>query len=160
MPESLRLQEHIPDAVLWQWHAQELETAEHEAAGQHLQSCAACQARARALAGLVNEMQAWHRSTQPSLAEQMQLLRALEARFEPREQPLARASKNLVRWLAPAIAVLAAVFILLGGENTAAEKQALENLLSQTREEQLLMTSNAEDLQQTLLELAFSTEEQ
>lgn len=160
MSESLQFQQHPADAVLWQWHAQELETAESAAVRQHLQGCADCRLRAQTLNRLVREMRAWHESAQPSLGEQIHLVRALEAQFAKREQPfaLARTCRSVVRWLAPAIAVLAAVFVLWR-EETAVEKQSLESLLSQTREEQLLMTSNNEDLQQTLLELAFSTEE-
>lgn len=160
MSEPLKFQEHVADAALWQWRKYELNVASRAAVQQHLQSCTACQARVQALGRLNDDMQAWHQAPQPALTEQMQLLRTLEAQFAPQENPrvLVDLSQSLVRWLAPAIAILAVVFILWREETTSTQN-SLENLLSQTREEQLLMSSEDEDVQQALFELAFSSEE-
>ncbi len=160
MSEPLQFQAHLADAVLWQWRKQELDAAEGAVAQRHLQSCASCQARAQTLGRLFEEMQTLHQAVQPALAERMRLLGRLEARFTPRANPrvLVAASRSLVRWLAPAIALLAVVF-MLWREETVSAKNSLESLLSQTREEQLFMSSEEEDVQQALMELAFSPEE-
>ncbi|NUO82737.1 hypothetical protein HUU05_21915 [candidate division KSB1 bacterium] len=156
MSESVQIQGHVADAVLWQWRKQELDVAASTAVQQHLQSCGSCQLRAQALSRLLEEMPSSHHAIQPTLVEQMHLLRALEARFTPpaKSPALVDISHSLVRWLAPAIAILAAVF-MLGRE----EATSTSGVLSQTREAQLLITADDEDLQQTLLELALSSEE-
>ncbi len=156
MSETVQILEHVADAVLWQWRKQELDFPTSAAVQQHLQGCAACQLRAQAVSRLVDEMQSSHHAIQPTLAEQMHLLRAMEARFTPRAKSpaLVEISHSLVRWLAPAIAILAAVFILWREEAT-----STSGVFSQTREAKLLITADDEDLQQTLLELALSSEE-
>ncbi len=160
MSESLRPQEHIAAATLWQWRAQELGAGESAAVQQHLQSCAACQQRARMLGRVLHEMRARHHAAQPALAEQMHLLAALQTEFAPsqKSRALVSASQSVVRWLAPALAVLAALFVLWR-EETAASNSSLESLLAPSREEQVLMASDEETARQALMELAFSTEE-
>ncbi len=161
MSDALRQHEHIADAMLWQWREQELAAAESSTVKQHLQTCAACQKRAQNLEHLLREMRASHRLAQPSFAHQMHLLAALQSEFSPTQKfhALAQTSQRLVRWLAPALAVLATVFVLWREETTTANNSALESLLSQSREEQLLMASDEEAARQALLELAFATDE-
>lgn len=160
MSEALRQDKHIADAKLWQWREQELMAAESLEVKQHVQICAACRNRAQSLGELLNAARAEHLAPQPTLTQQMHLLAALQSEFAPSQKlhALAQACHGLVRWLAPALAVLAAVFVLWQ-EETAASNTSLESLLSQSREEQLLMSADAEVAQQALLEMAFAMEE-
>jgi hypothetical protein len=96
-----------------------------------------------------------HCEAQPTLAEQMQLRRALEDQFAPAEMPsvLVNASRRLVRWLAPAVAVLVTLFVLLRQEtNTSSEAEV--TLLPEMPESRLLFATNDEQLQQVMWELA------
>jgi hypothetical protein len=100
-------------------------------------------------------MQAMHREAQPTLAEQMQLVRALENQFAPAAIPsvLVNTSQRLVRWLAPAVAVLVTLFVLLRQETTA-PSEAEVTLLPEMPESRLLFATNDEPLQQVMWELA------
>ncbi len=160
MSKSLRQNEHITEATLWQWREQELAAQERLAIKQHLQSCAACQKRAQSLNTFVHDLRTAHHALQPSFAQQVHLLAALQSEFVPRQKvhTLAETCQTLVRWLAPALAILAAVFVLWREETTATSNSSLEGLLSQSREEQLLIASDEETAQQMLLELAFAPE--
>jgi anti-sigma factor RsiW len=151
---------HFDDTSLWQWRSQELDTKMATAVEQHLQSCLSCQQRAEAIGRLIKEMQTMHRSVQPTLAEQMQLLRVLEEKSAAVEKSsvLVTTSNRLVRWLAPAVAVLAALFVLLRNE-TATSTDLSTVLLPETPESRLLIASTDEQLQQAMLELAFSNGE-
>lgn len=160
MSEALRQDKHIADAKLWQWREQELVPVESLEIEQHVQICTACRNRAQSLGEMLNAARAEHLAPQPTLAQQVHLLAALQSEFAPSQQvhALAEACHGLVRWLAPALAVLAAVFVLWQ-EETAVSNSSLEGLLSQSREEQLLMSDDAEVAQQALLEMAFATGE-
>jgi predicted anti-sigma-YlaC factor YlaD len=161
MREALRQNEHLAEATLWQWREQELEAAAGLAVEQHLQNCAACRKRAQSVERVLREMRAQHHAPQPSLAQQMHLLAALQSEFAPTQKlhALAETCHSLVRWLAPAFAILAAVFVLGREETATANGASLEGLLSQSREEQLLMASDEEAARRALMELAFAAEE-
>ena len=163
MFEELNRNEHIAEAALWQWRAEELDQRERAAVQQHVQSCAACQERAQTLGHMVEALRAEHFAVQPSFAEQVHMLSALQMQFAAKEvaPALVKTSQRLVRWLAPALAVLAAVFVLSREETITANSSStsLESLLSSSREAQWLMAAEEDEAQRALLELAFSTEE-
>ncbi|MGH7453688.1 MAG: hypothetical protein ACRENG_20230, partial [bacterium] len=120
-----------------------------------LQSCASCQRRVDSISRLLNTMQAAHREAQPTLAEQLQLVRVLENQFAPVEMPsvLVNASRRLVRWLAPAVAVLVTLFVLWRQETTTLSETEV-TLLPEMPESRLLFATNDEQLQQVMWELA------
>ena len=155
MIEFKPLGSHIDDAILWRWQSRELDGEEGARVQQHLQSCASCRQSADAIARLLNTMHAMHREAQPTLAGQMQLLRALEKRFAPAEMPrvLINASQRLVRWLVPAVAVLVTLFVLLRQETTTSSVAEV-TLLPEVPESRLLFATNDEQLQQVMWELA------
>lgn len=160
MSNRLRQNEHIAEATLWQWREQELEAQVRLRVNQHLQNCEACQKRAQSLNAFVHELRTAHHALSPSFAQQMHLLAALQSEFAsaPKVHALAETCQTVVRWLAPALAVLVAVFVLWREEATTTSNSSLEGLLSQSREEQLLIASDEETAQQALLELAFAVE--
>lgn len=155
MSESKTFGSHIDDMLLWRWQSRELDGEEGGRVQQHLQSCASCQRSADAIARLLDTMHAMHREAQPTLAEQMQLARALENQFAPADMPrvLINASHRLVRWLAPVVAVLVALFVLLRQE-TSTPSEAEVTLLPEMPESRLLFATNDEQLQQVMWELA------
>jgi hypothetical protein len=155
MTESKTFGSHLDDALLWRWQGRELDGEEATRVQQHLQSCAPCRRNADAIARLLNTMQATHRAVQPTLTEQMQLMRVLENQFAPVEMPgvLVNTSRRLVRWLAPAVAVLVTLFVLLRQETTASS-EAEVTLLPEMPESRLLFATNDEQLQQVMWELA------
>lgn len=162
MLEELHNSQHIAEATLWHWRAQELDERESATVRQHVQSCTSCQERAQTLGRMLEAMRARHYTAQPSLAEQMHMLVALQKQFAPKKVALAlvKTSRRLVRWLAPALAVLAAVFVLSREETVTVNSSAsLESLLSSSREAQWLMAAEEDEAQRALLELAFSAEE-
>lgn len=155
MTETKTFGSHIDDALLWRWQSRELDGEEAVRVQQHLQSCASCRRSADAIARLLNTMQEMHCEAQPTLAEQMQLLRALEKQFAPAEMPsmLVNTSRRLVRWLAPAVAILVTLFVLLRQETTT-PSEADVTLLPEMPESRLLFATNDEQLQQVMWELA------
>jgi predicted anti-sigma-YlaC factor YlaD len=160
MTESKKIEHHLDDGVLWQWQNQELEGAEVQSVQNHIQNCAACYARAEAVARLVDVMRETHRAVRPTLAEQMQLVQAMAKQFAPKEIStiLAQASRRLVRWLAPAVAILAALLVLLRQQNTSASDEA-PALLPEIPESRLLLATSDEQLQQAMFEMALNTNE-
>ena len=155
MTESKTFDHHLDDALLWRWQSRELDGEEATRVQQHLQSCASCQRSADSISRLLKTMQAAHREAQPALAEQMQLVRVLENRFAPVEMPsaLVQASRRLVHWLAPAVAILVTLFVLLRQE-TATPPEGEAALLPEVPESRLLFATNDEQLQQVMWELA------
>lgn len=151
---------HLDDNTLWQWRSQELEATTVASTQQHVQICPSCQQRSEAIDRLINEMRTIHQSIQPTLAEQMRLFRALKEKFMAAKTTsvLVTASHRLVRWLAPAVAVLAMLFLLLRQETTP-NSDTLTVLLPEMPESQLFAAATDEQLQQAMLELAFSLEE-
>lgn len=154
MTESKTFGSHLDDTLLWRWQSRELGDDETARVQQHLQNCASCRRSADAIARLLNMMQAMHREAQPSLAEQMQLVQALENQFAPAEMPsvLVNTSQRLVRWLAPVVAILVTLFALLRQETTASS-EAEVTLLPEMPESRLLFATNDEQLQQVMWEL-------
>jgi hypothetical protein len=71
---------------------------------------------------------------------------------------LVNTSRGLVRWLAPAVAILATLFVLLRQE-TSTTDTSLASLLPETAESRLLLVSSDEQLQEAMWELALSDEE-
>jgi anti-sigma factor RsiW len=155
MIDSKTFSSHPDETLLWGWQKRELDGEEASSVQQHLQSCASCQHSAESIARLIDTMQEAHRAVQPTLAEQMQLLRALEKQFAPVEMPqvLVNASRRLVRWLAPAVAILVTLFVLLRQETTASSDAAV-TLVPEMPESRLLFAANDEQLQQVMWELA------
>jgi anti-sigma factor RsiW len=151
---------HLDEARLWQWRDSDLTEVERAEVQSHLEKCASCQQRAAALERVVKIMQDNHRAVQPTLAEQMQLVRALENQFSPEAMPnvLVNTSRWLLRWLVPAVAVLAALFMLLRQE-TSTSNNSLVSLLPETAESRLLLVSSDEQLQEAMWELVVSDDE-
>ncbi|MDZ7343737.1 MAG: hypothetical protein ONA90_04420 [candidate division KSB1 bacterium] len=151
---------HLDDNALWQWQRQELDATTATSVHQHVLGCPSCQQRAEAIRRLIKEMQLTHRSVQPTLAEQMRLVRALKEKFAAANltSVLITASHRLVRWLAPAVAVLALLLLLLR-QQTTPNNDTLTALLPDMPESQLFVAATDEQLQQAMLELAFSLEE-
>jgi anti-sigma factor RsiW len=152
--------QHLEKAALWQWRDGELNERERRAMQSHLDLCASCRKRVAATERLFTAMRKMHHAVKPTLTEQTQLARALEEQFVREELPriLIDASRRLVRWLAPAVAILAALFVLLRQEQTSSTS-ALENLLPETPESQLLLADSDEQYQQAMWEVALSLEE-
>lgn len=160
MHEAKNLDQHVAEITWWQWCDGELAPHEVQTLQMHLKACAACRQHAARLERLFATMRQAHHTVQPTLAEQMQLAQALEQKFVVEELPLIliESSRRLLRWLTPAIAILAAVFILLRQEDNVATK-ALANLLPETPESQLLLVDSDEQFQQTMWEVALRLEE-
>jgi len=152
--------QHLEEAALWQWRDGELNEQERRATQSHLDRCAPCRKRVAATERLFTAMRKMHHAVKPTLTEQVQLARALEEQFVREELPgiLVDASRRLVRWLAPAAAILAALFVLLRQEQTSSTS-ALANLLPETPESQLLLADSDEQYQQAMWEVALSLEE-
>jgi hypothetical protein len=157
MREAKSVERHWTDEMLWQWRDGELKAQETAA---HLKHCALCRQRAEAVERLWGAMQKAHHAVQPTLAEQMQLAQALEEQFIAEDTSIVfvHASRRLVRWLAPVVAVLAALFVLFRQE-AVSSADALTGLLSETPESQLLMADTDEQLQQAMWEMALSFDE-
>lgn len=157
--QSLR-DNHLDENTLWQWQRQELDATTATSVRQHLLGCASCQQRAEAVGRLITEMQTMHRSVQPTLTEQMRLLRAVKEKFAAAKTPtvLVTASHRLVRWLAPAVAVLAMLLLLLRQDATPTN-DTLTSLLPETADSRLLTAASDEQLQEAMLELAFGLNE-
>jgi len=160
MSASKNFDHHLDDEQLWQWCAKDLNGREISEVGSHLENCAPCRRRAEAITRLINTMQVIHHAAQPTLAEQMQLVRTLEKRFisESISSVLVDASRFLVRWLAPAVAILAALFVLLRQETTTTNGGLL-SLLPQTPESRLLLAATDDQLQEAMWDLALSNDE-
>lgn len=152
--------QHLDEAALWQRRDGELNERELRAVQSHLDGCASCRKRAAATERLFAAMREGHHAVQATLTQQMQLARALEQQFVREELPgiLVDASRRLVRWLAPAVAILAALFVLLRQEQTSSTG-ALANLLPETPESQLLLADTDEQFQQAMWDVALSLEE-
>jgi len=152
--------QHLKDAAQWQWRDGELNERERHAMQSHLDQCALCRKRVATRERLFTAMRKMHHAVQPTLTEQMQLARALEKQFVREELPgiLVEASRRLVRWLAPAVAILVALFVLRRQEQTSSTG-ALANLLPETPESQLLLADTDEQYQQAMWEVALSLEE-
>lgn len=151
---------HLDDATWWRWRDGELNAEEITAAQDHLENCASCRQHAAAMERLFNALQKTHRAVQPTLAEQIQLRQTLERQFVPKDfsEVVSEASRWLVRWLAPAVAILAAVFLFLRQE-PASPSDTLTSLLAETPESELLLTNTDDQLQQTMWEMALSLED-
>ena len=152
--------QHLEDAALWQWRDGELNERERHAMQSHLGHCASCRQRAETMERLFTALRKTHHAVQPTLKQQMRLARALEKQFLREELPgiLIDASRQLVRWLAPAVAILAALFVLLRQEQTSSTS-ALANLLPETPESELLLADTDEQYQQAMWDVALSLEE-
>jgi len=160
MSEAEKFDQHPEDAALWQWRDDELNKRERHVMQSHLDQCASCRKGAANTERLFTAMRKMHLAVQPTLTEQMRLARILEKQFVREELPsiLVDASRRLVRWLAPAAAILAALFVLLREEQTSSTS-ALANLLPETPESQLLLADTDDQYQQAMWDVALSLEE-
>jgi len=160
MSEAAKIGQHVDEARLWQWRDGDLSEARRAAVQNHFDHCASCRQRAEEIAHLFHSMQTMHHAVQPTLAEQMRLRCALEKQFTFEDIPnlLANASRQLVRWLAPAVAVLATLFVLLRQEPSL-PAATVTSLLPETPESQLLLADSDEQLQQAMWELALNIDE-
>jgi anti-sigma factor RsiW len=160
MNDALKIGAHLDDAMLWQWRDGELNEQKLLVLQHHLENCASCQQRAVEMERLISIARKIHHAVQPTLTAQMQLVRALEQQFIPEEilGILVKASRWLVRWLAPAVAVLAILFVLLRQETDQSDN-SLASLLPETPESRLLFADTDEQLQQAMWELALSIDE-
>lgn len=160
MREANHSEQHVTATLLWQWHDGELNAREVQALQTHCNACAVCRQRATMIERSFAAMRRAHHGVQPTLAAQMLLARALEQRFVAEKFPviLLETSRRLLRWLTPAIAILAAVFILLRQEDgTSAD--AVANLLPETPESQLLLADSDDQFQQAMWDVALGFEE-
>jgi len=160
MREAKNSDQHITESTWWQWRDGELDQRDMQTLQTHWRGCASCRQRAATLERFFATMRQAHHAVQPTLAAQMQLAQALEQQFVAAELPiiLIEASRRLLRWLTPAIAILAAVFILLRQEDNVAAN-ALASLLPETPESQLLLVDSDEQFQQAMWDVALSLEE-
>lgn len=151
---------HVDHATWWRWHDGALNAQEVTAAQDHLENCAKCRQNAAALERLCNTLQRTHHAVQPTLAEQTRLRQALEQQFVPKafSHVVIETSRWLVRWMAPAVAILVAVFLFLRQES-AASTDTLTSLLVEAPESELLLVNTDEQLQQTMWEMALSLED-
>jgi hypothetical protein len=160
MNETIKIGPHVDEAMLWQWRDGDLSEAQRAGVQNHFGQCASCRQRAEEIAHLFHTMQTMHHAVQPTLAEQMRLRRALEKQFAFEDIPnvLTHASRQLVRWLAPAVAVLATLFVLLRPEPSP-PTATVTSLLPETPESQLLLADSDEQLLQAMWELALNIDE-
>ncbi|MDZ7362595.1 MAG: zf-HC2 domain-containing protein [candidate division KSB1 bacterium] len=160
MSEPVNSGSHVDEASLWQWRDGDLSAAQRADVQNHFEHCAWCRQRAEEIEALFQNMRTMHHAVQPTLAEQMRLRRALEKQFTFEDIPnvLTDASRQLVRWLAPAVAILAALFVFWRQE-TNQTTDAVISLLPETPESQLLLADSDEQLQQAMWELALNLDE-
>lgn len=160
MRETKNSDQHLTESTWWQWRDGELNERDIRTLQTHLSECASCRQRAATIERLFTTMRQAHHAVQPTLKAQMQLARVLERQFVVDELPviLIEASRRLLRWLTPAIAILAVVFILLRQEDNVATS-ALANLLPETPESQLLLVNSDEQFQQAMWDVALRLEE-
>jgi anti-sigma factor RsiW len=159
MSEAEKFGRHLNDEQLWRRRDGDLNAHEMPEVRSHLENCASCRQRAEAIERLVNAMQKIHYDVQPTLQEQMQLARVLEKQFISEAVPgvLVNASRRLVRWLAPAVAVLGILFALLRQESVSNE--TLTSLQAETPESNLLLAATDEQFQQAMWEMALTLDE-
>lgn len=151
---------HVDDLTLWAWRRSELEEEAALVVQAHVEACPSCGPRAAQIAKLIKAMQARHHAVQPTLAQQMQLLRALEAQAAPpAESVWVKTSGRMVRWLAPAVVALTVLFAVLPqkGSSTASDRGAA--FLADTPEAALFSARTEEEVQSAMLELMLSSEQ-
>jgi hypothetical protein len=146
--------------TLWAWQRAELESTPAFAVQEHLAACSACRQRADHVLQLLNAMRAGHYAVQPSLAQQMHLTRALHAYAAPAagNGVWVKASARLVRWLAPAVAALALLFVLTRESSTQTSNDALTEFTAETLEAALLSAGSDEEMQNVMLQLMFNSD--
>ncbi|MGH7493523.1 MAG: zf-HC2 domain-containing protein [bacterium] len=151
---------HLEDVTLWAWQRAELEGAPALAVQEHLATCSTCRQRADQILQLLSAMRASHYAVQPSLAQQMHLTRALHAHAAPAagHDVWVKVSERLVRWLAPAVAVLALLFILTRESSTQTSSDVLTEFTAETLEAALLSARSDEEMQNAILELMFNSD--
>ncbi len=152
---------HVDDLTLWAWRRSELEAEAALAVQAHVEACPACGPRAAQIAKLIKAMQARHHAVQPTLAQQLQLLRAVQAQTAPppMESVWVKTSGRLVRWLAPAVVALTVLFAVIPqkGSSTASDRGAA--FLADTPEAALFSARTEEEVQSAMLELMLSSEQ-
>jgi len=160
MREVNNSEQHVTENMLWQWRDGELNARDMQALQTHCNACAVCRERAAISERSFAAMRRAHHDVQPTLTAQMRLTRVLEQQFVAEKFPviLFETSRRLLRWLTPAIAILAAVFILLQPEDRAAP-DAVANLLPETPESQLLLADSDDQFQQAMWDVALGFEE-
>ncbi|MDZ7267464.1 MAG: zf-HC2 domain-containing protein [candidate division KSB1 bacterium] len=149
---------HVEDATLWAWQRAELEGAPALAVQEHLTACPRCRERATQLQQWLAAMQAGHQSIHPTLAQQRQLIRALTQPAVPPSIWIP-VSERLVRWLAPAVAVLAVLFLLMRGETSATSGMNLTEDVIEAPETVLFTATSDEQMQQAMLALMLRANE-
>src|SRR5262245_43855634 len=151
---------HVEDVTLWAWQRAELESKPASTVQEHLAACGACRQRADQILQLLNAMRAGHYAVQPSLAQQMHLTRALHAYAVPAtgNGVWVKASARLVRWLAPAVAALALLFVLTRESSTQTSNDVLTEFSVETLEATLLSARSDEEMQNAIIELMFSSD--
>ena len=151
---------HVEDVTMWAWQRAELEAAPALAVREHLATCSTCRQRADQILELLDAMRAGHFAVQPSLAQQMHLTGALHAYAAPagRNDVWVKASERLVRWLAPAVAALALLFILTRESSTQTSNDVFTEFTAETLEAALLSARSDEEMQNAMLELMFNND--
>jgi predicted anti-sigma-YlaC factor YlaD len=152
---------HVDDVTLWAWQYAELDSAEAISVQEHVAACGACRQRAGQIAQLLGMMRDRHHAMQPTFAQQMHLIRGLQSAITPVASPSVwvKASARMVRWLAPAVAALAILFVLTRENSTPASNEVLTEFLADTPEAALLSATTEEQMQSAMLKLMLSFDE-
>ncbi|KAA0220827.1 hypothetical protein EDS67_29190 [candidate division KSB1 bacterium] len=151
---------HVNDVTLWAWRCSELEAEAALAVRVHVEACPACAHRAAQLAKLLETMHARHHAVQPTLAQQMHLLRALEAQAAPpAESVWVKTSGRMVRWLAPAVVALAVLFVAIPQDGSSTASDRISAFLADTPEAALFSARTEEEVQSAMLELVLNSEQ-
>lgn len=151
---------HVDEATLWAWRRSELEGEAALAVSVHVEACPACAQRAAQLAKLLQTMQARHHAAQPTLAQQMQLLRAMQAQAAlPAESVWVKTSGRMVRWLAPAVVALTVLFVVIPQNSGSTTSDRVSAFLADTPEATLFSARTEEEVQSAMLELMLNSEQ-
>lgn len=152
---------HVNEVTLWAWRRSELEGEAALAVRVHVEACPACAQRAAQIAKLLETMQARHHAVQPTLAQQMQLLRAVQAQTPPppAESVWVKTSGRMVRWLAPAVVALTVLFVVLPQNGSSTASDRISAFLADTPEAALFSARTEEEVQSAMLELMLSSEQ-
>lgn len=151
---------HVAEVTLWAWHRSELAEVEAHAVETHVAGCTICAQRAAQISALLKALQARHHAVQPTLAQQMQLLRAVQDRTKPEldESVWVKTSGRMLRWLAPAVVALTILFVVTRQDSGTVSSERFSAFLADTPEAALFSAATEEEAHSAMLELMLSSE--
>ncbi len=151
---------HIDDVTLWAWLREELDSATANAVQEHVAACHECALRTDQVTQMLNTIRLGHYAVQPTFAQQTHLLRALTTQTAPEQNRgvWVKTSERLLRWLAPAVAVLMIFFTLNHKPDAPTPNDMLAEFLIDTPEAAILVATTEEEMQSAMLELMLDSD--